>query len=1058
MPNLVDIVDMKATLAARAFPSITIWNRLEGRPRSVDFERALRAEVRDALWMLTRQWQMGEFQGDDAGTPVTARFVLSAAPLTGFQPREGPAQALDRALPLEAQVERRSITAALEAGGLGCLDLRLAMGRRFLKRVPSIYHAGFIAQHRFIAPDPDDPALVERSAHPDVLARLQLLAGRAMDGYRLYRHLKDVPGARAWDGVPVLDEDKPAVVTAGNDFVAWWEALLVDAPAEAFDPQRLEHRFNLTAPVAGGTRRLQAEEYPGGRLDWTAFSVDPAGAAGSGPLRDPMTVLPAPARFNGMPDKRWWAFEDGRTNFGAISADRTDLARLLYVEFGLVYSNDWYVVPVDLDVGVTARVEGLVVTNVFGDRRWIEAAGRGQDDDWQRWSMFTLDVAGTDPRPADMSLLLLPTLAQTDDGPPLEDVLFLRDEIANLVWGVERTVPLATGIGRRGAEAADQTLAGRTRLLGHTRAAADPTAPIAYRVMGSAPEHWIPFVPMHVPGDVRETQLQRAALPRLIEGGPKPPERVRPRTTLLRQGLDQRQPVSYVVHEEAVPRAGAQVSVGFQRTRWRDGGVCVWLATRRQTGRGEGVSTLAFDSLVPSPPKEAAAPAVNAGAPRAPAGESREPVAAVTAAVGDPGALAPGLRGPRFTGDPVLKDCLDAAHRMMAPEQGLSVKRVQSALLELGYSVGLAGDDGVFGPATGAAVVAYKTDRKLSPNDPVVGPGTTRALDDDLYFDPPSLDPAFGEFAPAVLARRLEPFVARELVALRAAPFDSWRHMLGDFAFAALKDGRLLGIVARSRAADLRAAYIAVADATQLGGITAGDHFDQQVAIPDHARTIGFLVKGAPRSFIVVADDVILGRASIRRMSDNTHAAVGLVDTIAHELTHARNIANTLSLLDTPDTDTSAYEDTALAQAGSALGVPTVNVLSAYVNEIVARHVQWIVRKELGGTPGGITLTFLAPEKLAAAALFYFVEFPNLWDFNGYGAAIGAKGPNPRFAQLERWLKICATRSFSSTPTENSKAVSAFQAAAQFCADQITSPALDFPEEDGVFPLPRDFS
>ena len=54
-------------LRERRFPTVTVWNRLEGRPRTRDFDRALRAEVRDALWMLTRQWQLGEFRGDDAG-------------------------------------------------------------------------------------------------------------------------------------------------------------------------------------------------------------------------------------------------------------------------------------------------------------------------------------------------------------------------------------------------------------------------------------------------------------------------------------------------------------------------------------------------------------------------------------------------------------------------------------------------------------------------------------------------------------------------------------------------------------------------------------------------------------------------------------------------------------------------------------------------------------------------------------------------------------------------------------------------------------------------------
>ena len=47
----------KLLIALPKFPPIIKgWNRLEGRPRTVDYSRALRAEVRDALWFLTRQW------------------------------------------------------------------------------------------------------------------------------------------------------------------------------------------------------------------------------------------------------------------------------------------------------------------------------------------------------------------------------------------------------------------------------------------------------------------------------------------------------------------------------------------------------------------------------------------------------------------------------------------------------------------------------------------------------------------------------------------------------------------------------------------------------------------------------------------------------------------------------------------------------------------------------------------------------------------------------------------------------------------------------------------
>jgi hypothetical protein len=111
-----------------------------------------------------------------------------------------------------------------------------------------------------------------------------------------------------------------------------------------------------------------------------------------------------------------------------------------------------------------------------------------------------------------------------------------------------------------------------------------------------------------VDGDNREIQLQRAALPRIIEGDPNPhPPKVQPRTVLLRQGLDPIPPATaqtYFVHEEEVSRAGTRVFQAFQRTRWTDGSVAVWLGVRRQTGRGEGSSGLRFDGLVdqPGPP------------------------------------------------------------------------------------------------------------------------------------------------------------------------------------------------------------------------------------------------------------------------------------------------------------------------------------------------------------------------------------------------------------------------------------------------------------------------
>src|SRR5712671_5161293 len=58
--------------------SITIWNRVEPRARSQDMKSGLEARVHDPLWLLTRQWQVGEFAGRDAGSPVMVEVKSTA--------------------------------------------------------------------------------------------------------------------------------------------------------------------------------------------------------------------------------------------------------------------------------------------------------------------------------------------------------------------------------------------------------------------------------------------------------------------------------------------------------------------------------------------------------------------------------------------------------------------------------------------------------------------------------------------------------------------------------------------------------------------------------------------------------------------------------------------------------------------------------------------------------------------------------------------------------------------------------------------------------------------
>jgi len=112
---------------------------------------------------------------------------------------------------------------------------------------------------------------------------------------------------------------------------------------------------------------------------------------------------------------------------------------------------------------------------------------------------------------------------------------------------------------------------------------------------------------------------------------------------------------------------------------------------------------------------------------------------------------------------------------------------------------------------------------------------------------------------------------------------------------------------------------------------------------------------------------------------------------------------------------------------------PTNDVLGAFIAEIVARHVTWITRRELAGTPGTLAVRALSAEDLAAAALFYFRDVPSIYNPNQDGFEINAKGDAVRFRQLELWLRLCATQSFSDVAADNAQSVLAFQASAHVC-------------------------
>ncbi|HEX2493441.1 MAG TPA: hypothetical protein VHK24_06660, partial [Steroidobacter sp.] len=294
------------------------------------------------------------------------------------------------------------------------------------------------------------------------------------------------------------------------------------------------------------------------------------------------SFLPAPVRFKGQPQPRFWEMEESQTNFGRIDTSTTGLLHLLLAEFGLIYSNDWFMLPHPMEQNTVCEVSGILVDDTFGRHTFIRAAGRGPETAWQRFAMFHLTERGTRVDAAGSLFYLPPATGKVLESAPIERVNFLRDEMANIVWGVEAIVPSQTGQGMSGYEASRPAPAKPLRTI------EKDDVKIGYLIGTTVPANWTPFVPVHAKGSVSEVRLQRARM----AGG------VLPRGTLLREAKS-----PYFLEEEEVPRTGAYVERSWQRARWLQGRTLIWVGRRKTAGRGEGWSNLVFDQIQDMAPK-----------------------------------------------------------------------------------------------------------------------------------------------------------------------------------------------------------------------------------------------------------------------------------------------------------------------------------------------------------------------------------------------------------------------------------------------------------------------
>ena len=632
-------VTVATALVARPDPSHTVWSRLEPLPTSDDVSESLQARVADPLWMLARQWQFNEFQGEDAGSPIKVALATVGLPVSSLlHPGDavGAVALPPGAAPLEALVEHEQVLSVHP-------KLNAQAGQQLMRRLRAagLNHVARSLLVKFPAtlPAPDDAA-----ADNAGFVWNALLNQRAIDALALSAALKALPDRAALDAFSadfgVLATQTRAFGDLVQHWLGWLDELALNGTAKGaspyWDPHRLEYRFALGAQGAGAPVRLVADEYTDGRLDWHTFELGVAANALPGaseafevsPKRDPM---PTTARYPGMPADRYWEFEDGRVNFGMLGAAKSDLTRLAVLEYALVFGNDWFTLPLTLPTNALYRISKFDVLDNFGITLPIPAAG---------WNMFEMTVQpGAPVQQLNDALYLCPALNPLQ-GPPLEHVMMMRDEMANLVWGIEKRVQGSSGepIDRKFEST---RLSTSQTLRPMVNADAEPGLPVgagallSYRLQTPVAANWVPFLPVRKAGatpahwsiqlqrgvvthyyQVTETRLldpvnagYAAFITRMrsnsfveitaVQGAPDNQLQgfmFHPRGSLLRLDPNVDVKSDYLrVEEEEVPRDGIEMKRQFNYARDSKGRALLWIGRSKTTGRGEGASGLKFD-------------------------------------------------------------------------------------------------------------------------------------------------------------------------------------------------------------------------------------------------------------------------------------------------------------------------------------------------------------------------------------------------------------------------------------------------------------------------------
>ena len=612
--------------------------KIETRARKADYSDALSFEISDPLWALGRQWQFGRFQGNNCGSAVQTKIIVQKGYILCALNKHGKENLLfpweygepaekDKLPPLEYEVEKRPRKIDLYA--------RIESAQHFLGMKAVLKEKDAILM-ALVTAFPLDPIVPENA---DSLEKTFIQANTKLDKFYRYYKNRCFDGYKLYlaSGIPSSLNQK-RMNNALKEYREWFRKKYL--PDEASDQYWNDKKLGYEVALYAADDTYIAADYHTGRLSWYSFDHMWGTERGfnAPSVYETLTAIPTSATFPAAPNRRLWEFENRRVQFNDWrNEDTTALASSVILQYTMMYSNDWMIVPVETEVGTVLRVIEIEITDSFGRTFKIRDSAEKADSrkrDYRdknnsfinQWAMFSnadLHTYFSDNFDSDCGLLCPPTLQRVEQGAPVEEVQFLRDEMANMVWGIEERVSDGCGGSLDSRSHSEKVIAiiDEKRRVDDSDVIRPKDADYSFLIENRVPLHWIPFIPEKVPPrketDVNELGLleternevagrdivfRRGRMPIWYDDDYRP---VLPSSQLLAVKKDKDgKTIPRYIYEEEIQGYGTKVGLYPQRTRWFNGASFTWLGYEKKISGTQANSGLMFDALLDVEKKE----------------------------------------------------------------------------------------------------------------------------------------------------------------------------------------------------------------------------------------------------------------------------------------------------------------------------------------------------------------------------------------------------------------------------------------------------------------------